>query len=284
MDLTELKKNLPEAVESQILTQFKELNERRRALEFEFREETSKLEKKYHALNKPLYEQRKELIKSLPNFWRTVLLNHPVLENIISEDDKKALDFLNNIELNYDSETPSFKLTFEFSENPFFENKSLVKEFTIVNPKDPQYSDFIFECSQGTKIDWKAGNNICFQKSVKTQRNKKTGNIRKQEVEVPKPSFFHFFGDVKYILSDETEEDASQFEDNIEAEMELAEIFKSTLIPDAQMWYLNENDADEEGEDFEYSESDDGSIDSESGDEPRMDSHNLQNKEQCRQQ
>lgn len=283
MELKELKEDLPEA-ESNLLNQFKELNEQRRLLEYEYREEINQLEKKYHNLNKPLYEKRKIIAKHISCFWRTVLLNHPVLENIISESDKKALEYLDHIELNYDTDSPSFKLTFDFLENPYFENKTLTKEFTVLNPKDPQYSDLIFEHSQGTEIQWKSGNNFCFQKSIKTQRNKKTGNIRKQEVEVPTPSFFHFFGDVKYILSDETEEDASQFEDNIEAEMELAEIFKSTLIPDAHMWFLNENDGEDEDDDFKYSESEEGSIGSESGDDARGNPNNIPNKEQCRQQ
>ena len=286
MDLSEIKKSLPDVKSSEKLLQLKELSDKRRSMDYNYREELSQLERKYHSLNKSIYDERKNLIRDVPCFWRTVFLNHPVLENIISEDDKLVLEHLVHVELVYGDQSPSFKLAFEFSENSYFENKVLTKDFTIINPNEPQYNDFIFENSQGTKIDWKNGVNICFMKSVKTQRNKKTGAIRKQEVEVPKASFFHFFGDVKYILSDETEEDSSEFEDNIEAEMEIAEIFKSTIIPDAHMWFFNEvnDDEGEDEDDYDFSDSEALSINGDSGEESHRELNNLPNKEQCRQQ
>lgn len=43
------------------------------------------------------------------------------------------------------------------------------------------------------KIDWKEGKNLCEKVKIKTQKHKKTGNIRKIKKSIPQMSFFHCF-------------------------------------------------------------------------------------------
>jgi nucleosome assembly protein 1-like 1 len=274
MELKELENALPCNEDCNNL--LKEIKLKKQKNDHSYREELCLLERKYDQINQLLYEERAKIVNTIPNFWRTVLLNHPVFENIISDQDKEALSYLRNLFVKYDESSPSFTLGFEFSDNQFFSNKILEKEFRLLNSSDTESPDIIFEDSKGTEILWKDGNNLCFSNTLKTQRNKKTGLIRKQEICSPKPSFFHFFGDIKYITSEDNDQEISEFEDNIEAEMELAEIIKSSIFPDAHIWFLNEGFNGSSCD--EYCESDEN----ESSDDCQ--STSSKKKEQCKQQ
>jgi hypothetical protein len=254
----------------------KEIKMKKQKNDHAYREELCMLERKYDQINRSLYDERSKIANDIPNFWRTVLLNHPVFEKIISDQDKEALSYMKNMCVKYHETSPSFTLEFEFSDNPFFANKVLEKEFRLLNSADPDAPDIVFEDSKGTEISWKDGFNLCFSNTLKTQRNKKTGLVRKQEICSPKPSFFHFFGDIKYITSEDNDQEISEFEDNIEAEMELAEIIKSSIFPDAHIWFLNE--CFDSSSCDEYCESND--IES---DDDCMNTSGRK-KEQCRQQ
>src|SRR5258708_6013216 len=80
----------------------KEIKIRKQKNDHAYREELCTLERKYDQINQCLYEERSKVVGNIPNFWRTALLNHPVFEKIISDQDKEALSYLKNVFVKYD--------------------------------------------------------------------------------------------------------------------------------------------------------------------------------------
>jgi len=125
--------------------------------------EICQLEQKYVAKKLPLYEARQEFINKIENFWSIAILNHSSLSCLITEEDEKALKFLDFIEVDQksrdvedkDEETGetirmkslNFVIKFHFKDgNPYFENKVLSKSFY-------QVMDEVV--SEGDEIKWK---------------------------------------------------------------------------------------------------------------------------------
>ncbi|KAL8465568.1 hypothetical protein ACS0TY_034889 [Phlomoides rotata] len=52
-------------------------------------EEVVLLEQKYNEVQKPVYDKRNELIKSIPDFWLTAFMSHPALGELLTEGDQK---------------------------------------------------------------------------------------------------------------------------------------------------------------------------------------------------
>uniref|UniRef100_A0A2P2LFV9 Protein SET n=1 Tax=Rhizophora mucronata TaxID=61149 RepID=A0A2P2LFV9_RHIMU len=48
------------------------------------------VEQKYNEIRKPVYDKRNETIKSIPDFWSTAFLSHPVLGTLLTEEDHKV--------------------------------------------------------------------------------------------------------------------------------------------------------------------------------------------------
>merc|ERR1712187_935136 len=109
-----------------------------------YAQEVWKLQLKFEAKQKPLLDERKHVLTktetgstvqatpALPGFWKTALKNHPVFEEEIHEWDEPVLDFLQDItkeHLKEDDANAGFKLVFHFTENPYFSNDTLWKEY-----------------------------------------------------------------------------------------------------------------------------------------------------------
>ncbi|KAF8750107.1 Nucleosome assembly protein (NAP) [Rhizoctonia solani] len=84
----------------------------------------------------PIYAARREAVKSLPRFWGTALAQHARLAVVVAgQDDMKALSHLTDLWVEYDSVEPrAFSIIFEFSENPYFSDKTLKKEYKYTPP------------------------------------------------------------------------------------------------------------------------------------------------------
>ncbi|KHJ87207.1 nucleosome assembly protein [Oesophagostomum dentatum] len=109
------------------------------------------VEQKYNLLRRPQYEKRSEMIKKIPNFWCTAFLNHPQLSSIIDESEEQALAHLTNIEVDeFDDIKSGFRLRFFFSQNEFFENEKIEKEYNLGDTPS----------TTGTTIRWKEGKNL----------------------------------------------------------------------------------------------------------------------------
>ncbi|RLM74631.1 hypothetical protein C2845_PM15G10660 [Panicum miliaceum] len=50
------------------------------------------VEQKYNEIRKPVYVQRNEIIQKIPDFWLTAFLSHPVLGDLLTEDDQQELE------------------------------------------------------------------------------------------------------------------------------------------------------------------------------------------------
>ncbi|QRV99502.1 Nucleosome assembly protein (NAP) [Ceratobasidium sp. AG-Ba] len=84
-----------------------------------------------------VYQKRREAVKTLPRFWGTALAQHDQLAVYMAgPDDLKALTHLSDLWVEYDEVEPrAFTVNFEFSENPYFSDKVLRKEFKYTPPE-----------------------------------------------------------------------------------------------------------------------------------------------------
>ena len=64
--------------------------------------------------------------KGIPNFWLQAFGNHPVIADIITEQDIPPLSFLQDVRVSYNDDYTTFTLSFEFKENPYFTNQVLL--------------------------------------------------------------------------------------------------------------------------------------------------------------
>ncbi len=172
------------------------------SLEADFQEEILQLEKKYAQKYKPLYDRRASIVngnaepteseitagrdaddmeerpgderspdtKGIPEFWLTALKNHVSFAETILPHDEDALKHLTDIRMTY-LEKPGFKLSFEFSENEYFENKALSKSY-YYQDETGYGGDFIYDHAEGEEISWKSGKNLSQKLEQKKQRNK----------------------------------------------------------------------------------------------------------------
>ncbi|CAD5219348.1 unnamed protein product [Bursaphelenchus okinawaensis] len=116
--------------------------------------EIIEIEKKYIHLREPFFVDRQKLIAKIPNFWITVFTNHPILNQLLTEEDEEALHYLStlNVVEEFGDGKNGFKIKFSFDTNPFFNNSEIVKEIITPNNGEPQAS-----C---TKIDWKPNKDL----------------------------------------------------------------------------------------------------------------------------
>ena len=225
--------------------------------------------------------------KGIPDFWLKVLQQSPAIRMSISPRDEEVLTHLVDIRCKASEVNPSagFTLFFEFTENPFFEEKILTKEYI----KEPCVANGIGEWYlsdiKGTKITWKGDEvNTTIESTRKKQRSKKTKEIRYVTVYEPCGSFFTFFKAPKFpdsmkppsadagdksAHSDEDEYGEEELEDLIDEDYEIGSVIKEKLILRAVDYFTGELEAesdgfdDEEFEEEEYSDDDLDDVNSE---------------------
>ncbi|KAI8801910.1 hypothetical protein BJ742DRAFT_715550 [Cladochytrium replicatum] len=286
------------------LDALKNLQDKHTELEAKFREEILALDRKYLALNQPLYDRRAEIIAGksepsdeestrkpekkddedgdadvqatplpafdentagVPQFWLTVLKNHPQIAEQITERDEEALNALTDIKVAFLENNPGFKLTFSFSDNSFFTDSELTKTYFLLSSPDVTYGDFVYDHAEGCTINWKEGQDLSVKVEIKKQRHKGTNKTRTVKKTVPAETFFSFFKPPKAPTdSDNVEEDELQeIEEKLEFDYELGEIIKEKLIPRAIDWFTGKALEYEEGE----FDDEDFDIDDEGGDD-----------------
>jgi len=180
-------------------------------------EEILQVERKYNKLREPYYNKRADDIAAIQAFWITAFLNHPQISALLTEEDEKALAYMENLSVKENDDIKSgYKVIFTFKENPYFTNKSLEKEIKV--NEDGELAGDV------TKIDWKQGRNLQ-DPAVSSQG-----------------SFFQWF-------SDDAPSGIGQDE--------LGEIIKDDLWPNPLQYYLATEEGDEDGEDFGDEEDDD---------------------------
>ncbi|XP_066599209.1 protein SET isoform X2 [Prorops nasuta] len=167
-------------------------------------DEILEVEKKYNKLRKPYFQKRNEIIKRIPNFWVTAFVNNKEIAEILEEDEEDALRYLNKLEVEeFEDIKSGYRINFHFEENPYFENKTLTKEFHLGS-----------SASQSTAIRWKDGGDL-------TKRSKSKTPLKGRKRGLKHRSFFDWFTDHGDPSSDD-----------------IAELIKDDMWPNPLQYYL----------------------------------------------
>lgn len=132
-----------------------------------------------------------------------------------------------------------YRIRFVFdSENPYFENEILEKEFHLGTSGDPD--------SKSTEIKWKAGSDLAKRLKETTQRNSELmKNGRKRPHQEPPRTFFTWF-----------------LENGDASADDIAEVIKDDMWPNPLQYFLVPDiEVENGGLDEEDEDSDDGDVD-----------------------
>lgn len=220
-------------------------------------------------------------VSGIPDFWMHVLQSHkgwsdelqdkdvPILSHLVdirvvnlrdeedvSTSDNKASE--DDEEDDDEEDGPKgFKLIFEFSDNPFFSNKELVKTYYMVSD---DAADPVLQKATGTSIQWASGKNpgVKLQKKKGGPKGKSRPPVRSSRV----PTFFDYFSPpvVPETDSELTDPEMDALQNALEKDYELGELLRDDIIPYAIKWYTGEaqmEDSDEEDEDYDEDEDED---------------------------
>jgi len=220
----------PEVIEKidEVQNSIDQLNE-------EASEEILRVEQKFNKQRQPLFNQRGDLIKQIPKFWLKTFLNHPQMSGMLSEIDEQILEHLTSLDVQEHEDIKSgYKITFHFSENEWFSEKSLVKEFRIGETGEP--------VSAAVNISWKPGKNVL-----------ETSNQAGQKRDHPSSgeSFFAWFDNRSPSVGDEC-----------------GEVIKDDIWPNPLQYYMANLEDDEDGDEGDLDEEElDEEIEEDEGEE-----------------
>ncbi|BBN06646.1 template-activating factor I [Marchantia polymorpha subsp. ruderalis] len=185
------------------------------------------VEQRYNEIRRPVYNKRNEIIHNIPDFWLTAFLSHPVLNELLSDEDQKVFKYLESLDVEDFKDVKSgYSITFAFKPNPYFEDAKLTKIF--------KFSDEGTTSVTGSVPKWKDGMDLT-NGVVAEKENHKRAHAE--------DSFFKWFGDSAQKESLEGIQD------------EVAEVIKDDLWPNPLKYFNNEAD-EEEYEDDEEAEDD----------------------------
>ncbi|XP_020105580.1 NAP1-related protein 2-like isoform X2 [Ananas comosus] len=204
------------------------------------------VEQKYNEIRRPVYMRRSDIIKSIPDFWLTAFLSHPVLGDLLNKEEQKIFRHLISLDVEDFKDLKSgYSITFNFSPNPYFEDTCLRKTYS--------FSDEGTTNITGTTIKWKEGMNC-----VNGEARENNGSKRPFGEE----SFFSWFSETHPKRMPE------MFSD------EIAEIIKEDLWPNPLKYFNHEagdefegDEDDDEGTEFDDEDDEDGDSDDEEEDE-----------------
>jgi len=177
----------------------------------------------------------------IPQFWICAMTHMEPLAELIAEDDVDALEHLQNIACIDDADGTGFTLEFHFSPNDYFENTVLTKRYEIPNlllDDEP-----ILKNVEGCKIEWKPGMSLTYQETTKKQRGtgKNSGKVRTIKKKERLESFFHFFEPPKMPSMQDMDEDAAdRLEAAFEEDYDVAQAFRSHIVPKAVTWFTGQ--------------------------------------------
>lgn len=194
-----------------------------------------KLEQEYVAKLTPIYTKRSEDIKKIPGFWARAFMNHPILAQLIDEQDEEVFKSLEEIRVDLVNKdvtsgsadqktvkTLNYAVHFTFGDNDYFEDKEITKSFY-------QLGDIIVSKTVPANIAWKEGKNLIKLTSNPAAQEASADGDDEEEDTVTATSFF------------------SWFIDHADAEHdEIGEHIREDLWAHALNYYLNEDDESED--------------------------------------
>eukprot|EP01069_Polyplicarium_translucidae_P002827 Polyplicarium_translucidae@DN2145_c0_g1_i3.p1 len=264
--------------ETTCLSALKELQKLHFEIEEEYQKEWNALKLKYLLQFRPLYTQRKDALnagehmtkapmgtRNIPGFWLKAMQHHRMVNEMIELHDEPMLYYLDDIRFEWLDEQvqTSFKLIFDFVENPYFEDTQLTKTYQM---EKEESGECVLTSTQGTEIQWHTGKDVTKKKVTKKQRHRRTHQTRIVEEMVENDSFFNLFksNDIpsEEQLSSMEERVVDDLELVVEAEFEIGCVLRDKVIPRAVGWYLGEErdtDQDSTGSSTDGEQSDDDS-------------------------
>mmetsp|Transcript_94605 Transcript_94605/g.306008 ORF Transcript_94605/g.306008 Transcript_94605/m.306008 type:complete len:351 (+) Transcript_94605:105-1157(+) len=301
------KAEAPDAPEDPpVVKQLKEICDEYSKIEMEFEKKVEELQIEYTKKQKPLLQQRKEVLMkaegenapatgtpALMGFWLKAMQNHPAFEELIQEWDEPVLEFLQDITSAPLDETDcikGFELIFKFAPNPYFENTELKKVYST--ERSSIYNgDIDAKEIKADVLKWNTGKDVTVDKVSKKAKGGGAKKAKqKKEKEEARPSFFRdFFRNLKpgeplpddakdqaRMMADEEDEedDGDDDEDMIaylmENDLEIGQCVRDNIIPWAVRWYTGEAspEEDDDDEDEEEEDYDDEDEDEDESDEP----------------
>lgn len=278
--------------QKKVVGDLKELHSKYAELECQFEAEHRALKLKYFKKFEPLYTSRADVLlndgerlpdngTTIPNFWLQAMKSHLMLADMIEANDEPALAYLEDVKAEYfgpddsqESSKHSFSITFQFRENPFFEQTKLVKTYHMEMQPDERAPALV--STDATVIEWKPGKDMTKKVVTRRQKNKRTKQVRKLTETVSVPSFFNFF--TKHEIPSEAElnemneDQVEELEVMMEADFEAGSILKDKVIPKAVLWFTGEAHDSElednlDGADDEDFDEEDGEVDAEEDEE-----------------
>ncbi|KAJ3435080.1 hypothetical protein M0812_02210 [Anaeramoeba flamelloides] len=183
-------------------------------------------------------EETQESVQGIPLFWLKVLLHHPSTRNMISERDEYGIQYLKDIQVELFKENLGYHLHFIFDENPYFTNTILTKTYYL-SEEIGITNNLFLEKTEGTKIQWKKDQALTVNIEEITKKIISTGRCKTYRKYIPCKSFFHFFTSLK-ITQNEDEEKMLQIQAQLEADFQLGNLFKETLVPMAVLYFSGE--------------------------------------------
>jgi template-activating factor I len=202
-------------------------------------EEILKVEQSFNRRRKPMYAKRTDIIAKIPQFWLTAFSNHPQMATMIDEEEEKFLQYLRDMIVDENDDIKSgYKIKFIFEDNPYFENKELVKDVRL-----PYGSPDERPVVVSTPIKWKKGMDLLKVKEKKPKKKARMFNDTPQ-------SFLEWLTQSGDPTGDE-----------------VAEILKDDMWPNPMQYYLapdvdcDENGMDEDEDDEDEFEGEDDEND-----------------------
>jgi nucleosome assembly protein 1-like 1 len=250
------------------------LDDEREKIMEEYMVERAALEQKYASRFQPLYETRAKIIKGdmddeiskeqqaestdterkdqdensqekkeagIPQFWIVAMTQMETIAELISEEDVDCLDSLLNITCEDDEDGKGFTLSFHFAPNDYFYDSVLTKRYSI--PNLLASDEPLLKHVEGCKIQWKEDMCLTSRKVTKKQRGKgkNAGQIRTVVKTEDKESFFQWFDPPQMPSMEEMdEEEAQRLEEMFDADYEVAQAFRTQMVPRAVMWFSGE--------------------------------------------
>lgn len=131
------------------------LQEEFNSIETALEEEQNQLLRKYEQKRRPLYSKRKEAVKKIPGFWKTVFEHHPMTMQMLDADDVEILEKMTDMSYEESVDGKHQTLTMTFDKNPFFTNATLRKEVTVKKAKEDEEEDDVEV--KHSNIEWAKG-------------------------------------------------------------------------------------------------------------------------------
>jgi template-activating factor I len=205
-----------------VLRKLNSVQEKIEQISNESAQEIIEVEKKYNLKRMPIYLERNQLIKQIPEFWKTAFLNHSALSDILTKDDASVLSYLEELQVEESIEQNHFiSFNFKFRSNPWFHNETISKRYI--------FEEDVGSRMESTEILWKEGKDLTqkkfdqglfsywFQPSQENMEADEIADIIREEIWA-NPLKFYLYPQQDDDEDDENEDENSENDDEEDEE------------------------------------------------------------------